>query len=430
MHGRLEVGGAKNAVLKLLAAALLTDQPVHLTHVPRIEDVSRMIELLQSVGAKVTEPAHHELLIEAAELNVAALDDDLVGKFRASALLMGALLSRIGEVKLPGPGGDTIGARSLAAHLDIFRQLGVDVQDDGRYYHLRQRATDDRQVVLSEISVTATENAILGCALGSRTVTIRCAATDHSVQELCWFVRAMGLQIEGVGTSTLIIHGAASLHGVEKYQVMPDPVEAATFIALAAATRSTIDVIGVPYEFLTMELAKFTAANVNFELGPLHPHPQQPYHLVDVRVSPSTQLRAIPHLHNMPYPGLIPDVLPPMTVLLTQATGTSLIHDWMYEGRLKYVDELNLMGAQIFVADPHRILVTGPVPLYGAKIKNNDIRAGASLLIAALLASGTSVLDPVYPLDRGYERLDLRLQAIGAKIERLDDQPSSTVPIG
>lgn len=427
LRGELIVGGAKNAVLKVLAGCLLIEQPVILNNVPRIEDVTRMIEVLHSLGVAIAWEGDHRLRIDAARVDPAGLDQHLVGHFRASALLMGALLGRIGQVSLPGPGGDQIGARSLDAHLEAFRQAGVELTEDGQIYHLRRQPDGPVDVTMSEVSVTATENILLASVLRHGTTTIRCAAADHSVQELCWFLQTAGAKISGVGSSRLVVDGVSRLNGVDGYDIMPDPVEAATFIALGAATRATLDIHPIPLDFLAMELGRFRAAHVHFELSTPHRHHQQPYRLATARLSPSTQLVAINHLHNMPYPGIIPDVLPPMTVMLTQATGTSLVHDWMYEGRLKYVDELKKMGANIFVADPHRILVTGPVPLFGAAIRNNDIRAGASLLIAALLASGTSVLDPVYPLDRGYERLDERLRALGAQIERLGDpSPSRT----
>lgn len=421
MTGTIRVQGSKNAATPLLVSALLLSQPCTFSNVPEIEDVQRIIELLRSVGATVTRPAAHTVTIEAATIDPDHLDFPAVRLLRSSILLMGALLGRCRQVRLPNPGGDQIGARPLAAHLDAFRELGVAVSQDGETYELTQQARGDVVLTMSEFSVTATENVILAAALaaGKRTI-LHCAAAEPSVQDLCWFLQSCGAHISGVGTHELSIEGVRELTPTQTYEIMPDPVEAGTFLCLAAAARSDFMIKNFP-TFLYSELQKFREINVNFEMKNRRFGFGEKYELVDMVVHTSTELRAVRRVHGMPYPGFYDDLLPPFTVPLTQANGTSLVHDWMYEGRLKYIEELSKMGAQIFVADPHRVLVTGPTALYGAEITSYDIRAGASLLIAALVAQGTSIIGPVYQIDRGYERLDRRLTALGASIERLTE---------
>lgn len=419
LHGDITVSGSKNAVTPILAATLLSRKPCALKNVPRIEDVHRILELLESVGAVVRWVGDHELTIDAADVDPAGLKVEAVRRLRSSVLLMGALVGRAGSVRMPGPGGDQIGARPLDAHVEAFRELGISVEDEGGLYVLTQGKRGDIALTMSEFSVTATENAILAAVLAEGKHTkISCAAAEPSIQDLCWFLQTLGAKISGIGTHTLAIEGVRELGGHDGYTIMPDPVESGTFLCLGAAARAELRVIGTAPNFLTAELRKFREANVSFELTNERQGSDGRYRLADIVTHRTTQLRAVRNVHNMPYPGFGADVLQPFAVMLTQANGTSLVHDWMYEGRLKYVEELNKMGADIFIADPHRILVNGPSNLFGAAITSYDIRTGAALLIAALIAAGTSTIAPGYQVDRGYERLDERLSAIGAAIER------------
>jgi len=422
LSGTISVSGSKNAATPILASVLLVRSPCTIRNVPRVEDVHRILELLSSVGASYAWTGDHEVRIDSASVDSSKLDVTTVRRLRSSVLLMGALLGRCGSVRIPGPGGDQIGSRPLDAHLESFRQLGVSIEYDGDIYSMKQLDRDDIELTLSEGSVTATENIILASVLmaGKKTV-LQCAAADPSVQDLCWFLIACGARISGVGTYTLIIEGIDSLHGDITYSIMPDPVETGTFICLAAAARAEMTICNASLSFMRLELQKFKEANVSFSIVRQRPSDNPRYALCDIIVHRSTQLKALRKLHNMPFPGFNPDLLQPCTVLLTQATGTSLVHDWMYEARQKYVEELNKMGAQIFIADPHRILVNGPTNLYAADITSYDIRTGASLFIAALIASGTSTIGPAYQIDRGYERLDDRMRSLGASIERIDD---------
>lgn len=420
LSGSLEVHGSKNAATKILVATLLTDQSCTLANVPRVEDVHRIIDLLQSLGAVIDWSDAHTLTVTCKTVDPARLDAAVVRKLRSSVVMIGALLGRSKDVNIPSPGGDQIGARPMDTHLDGLRRLGVSITEDRGVYHLRQESRGDVDLTLGEFSVTATENLILTCVRGRDwTTTIRCAAADPSVQDLCWFLQSLGANISGIGTHTLVILAVPTLHGTDRYTVMPDPVEAGTFLCLAAAARAPLQILGVSPDFLHLEFEKFRQANVSFECRHHRPDPGGHYALADISVTPVTTLRPLKNLHNMPWPGFSADLLPPFAVLLTQADGTSLVHDWMYEGRLKYVEELNKMGADIFIADPHRILIKGPSALSGTQFTNYDIRTGATGVIAGLIARGETTLAPVYQLDRGYERLDERLRAVGADITRV-----------
>lgn len=426
LRGFFDVNGSKNSATKILVASLLTTDVCTIDNVPRVEDVARLVEILQSIGANVAWHGQNQLAVEAKNIAVAPLDQKLVRMLRSSVMLMGALLGRFGETTVPTPGGDQIGARSLSAHLHVFRRLGIEVREVGGAFRLRQGPRGDVDMTMSEFSVTATENALLASVLSAgQTTIIRCAAADPSVQDLCWFLETLGAKIEGMGTHTLKVLGVTGLTGTDGYRVMPDPVEAGTMLCLALASHSPLRIRGFSPDFMHLELEKFAEAGGQFSLEGNHPGPAGRYALADIVIEPGTELRAVPQVHNMPYPGFCPDLLPPFAVMMTQASGTTLIHDWMYEGRLKYVEEINKMGAEIFTADPHRILVNGPSRLYAADITNYDIRTGASGLVAALLATGTSHLAPAYQLDRGYEKLDERLNVLGAKIEREAWDPGS-----
>lgn len=420
LAGDLEVRGSKNAATKMLVASLLTNEPCTFHRTPRVEDVHRIVDILHDLGAATKWEDEHTVTVACAAIDPDKLSPAVVRKLRSSVVVIGALLGRTGEVRLPSPGGDQIGARPMDAHFDALKQLGVEVREQQGTYMLKQHTRQDVDMTMGEFSVTATENVILASVRGTGYVTtVRCAAADPSVQDLCWFLRSLGAKIDGIGTHTLVIRAVPVLHGASEAWIMPDPVEAGTFLCLAAAARAPIRIIGVSPDFLHSEFVKFRQANVSFECGQKRRAPGGNYDLVDIAVRPVNELRPLKNLHNMPFPGFSADLLPPFAVLLTQANGTSKVHDWMYEGRLKYVEELNKMGADIFIADPHRILVNGPSNLYGTNFTNYDIRTGATGIIAGLIAGGETTLAPAYQLDRGYEHLDERLRGIGADITRI-----------
>jgi len=420
LKGRIEVSGAKNAAFPVLMATLLTTEECTLHNVPLIGDVRAMLEILKSIGVEYRFLSEHTLKIRAKRLTIGQVRHDLVEQIRASILLCGALPSRARQFTIYKPGGCSIGARILDPHKDALLRLGISIKQKGKYLHITKRSVPgkERDIVLSEMSVTATENAVLASVLANGVTRIHCAATEPYVQDLCHMLNAMGAKISGVGTNNLSVTGVRKLRGVS-HTIMPDPIEMGTFIALAAATRSHITIANCVPEFIAFELLKFKEAHVTVQMKNIRtPKEGWRYRLADITVVPS-ELRAVKKVHNAPYPGLSPDVLPMFAMLATQAKGVTLIHDWMYEGRLKYIEELRRMGADAFVCDPHRALITGPTPLEGKEITSFDLRAGAVLIIAALAAKGKSVIHGVYQVDRGYERIVERLRGIGAHITRV-----------
>lgn len=418
LRGSIEVRGAKNAAFAVLAATLLTKETCEIDNVPLVEDIFVMLEIFASIGVKHEFISERKLRISAAAVSPRNIRHDAVEKIRASVLLCGALPMRAARFTLAKPGGCSIGSRILGPHIDALAHVGVEIKKRGKYLDVTKReSAGDREIVLSEMSVTATENAVLASVVRKGTVTIYCAAAEPYVQDLCHMLVKMGAHISGIGTNTLVVKGVARLHEV-KHFIMPDPIEMGTFITLAACTKSRIVIKNTVPEFIRFDMLKFAEAGVIVKIKNRKKiHEGWGYETADMEVIPSP-LIAVKKVHNMPYPGLSPDLLPMFVVLMTQSHGISLIHDWMYEGRLKYVEELKRMGADAFICDPHRALITGPTPLEGKEITSFDLRAGAVLIIAALTAQGTTVIRNVYQVDRGYENIEGRLKKIGARIER------------
>ncbi|MBT4349434.1 UDP-N-acetylglucosamine 1-carboxyvinyltransferase [bacterium] len=419
LKGDIQVAGFKNAATPILAACILTKEEVILHNVPVIEDVKKMIQILVSLGVKVTWMDTNSLKINAADLDPEKIDMSLISTLRSSILLIGAMLGRFGKIITKAPGGCQIGARSMDTHFKAFERLGVKVECDEKIYNLEKVKPADSEIVMSEFSVTGTENIILAGALNQGEITVKIAAADPSVQDLCWFLQSMGAEIEGIGTHTLKIKGVKSLKGTE-YNIMPDPIETGTFISLAGVTKSKLNITQAAPQFLALELEKFKEVGLKIKINYLDLSPSKNYRLANIEVDGKVDLQAAGKIHDMPHPGFAADLIQPFTALMTQAKGTTLIHDWMYDGRMKYVAELKKMGANIIVSDPHRIVVIGPSPLFGKEMTSFDLRAGATLILAALAARGKSVIDNIYQVDRGYQNLDQRLSKLGAKIERIN----------
>lgn len=420
MQGSIRAAGFKNAATPILAACILIKDTVTLHNVPLIEDVKKMIQILVSMGAKVNWIDKNSLKVDCSDLNQSKLNMDLVSAMRSSVLLIGALVGRFGKVRMKEPGGCQIGSRPIDSHLKALAQLGIKSTIDDQYYYFEKVSPASEEIIMSEFSVTGTENVILAAALNHGSVDVRLAACEPSIQDLCWFLESAGVKFLGIGTHNLKINGSQTLHGTE-YHIMPDPIETGTFICLAGATRSKLTIERTAPEFLLLEIEKFKETGLHLDIEYTGFAPGKKYRLADIKVNGKVELLSVKKLHDMPHPGFAPDLIQPFTVMMTQARGTTLVHDWMYDGRLKYVAELKKMGANIVVSDPHRIIVIGPAPLFGKDINSFDLRAGATLIIAALSASGKSIVNNVYQVDRGYEMLDQRLSALGAKIERIDD---------
>ena len=423
LHGSIKVAGFKNAATPIIAATLLSKEEIVLHNVPLIEDVKKMIQILVSMGSKVTWIDRNSLKIDNADADPNKMDMKLVSAMRSSILLMGALVGRFGKLNTKEPGGCQIGSRSLDSHFIGFKKLGVDVsrnEDDDKSYTLEKKRPAEEEITLSEFSVTGTENMILASVLNQGNVRINIVAAEPSVQDLCWFLESLGAEIEGIGTHSLNIKGVNNLRGGE-YYIMPDPIETGTFISLAGATKSEFVIENTAPQFMALEIEKYKEVGLKLDIEYLDLKANPNYKLANIKVNGKVDLKAIKKLHDMPHPGFAADLIQPFTVMMTQAKGTSLIHDWMYDGRLKYVAELQKMGANLVVSDPHRVVVIGPAPLFGKEITSFDRRAGATLIIAALAASGESKVTNIYQVDRGYQELDLRLSNMGAKIKRVED---------
>lgn len=406
LAGEIRVGGMKNAATPIIAATLLASEPCIIRNVPKISDVERMLDILRSLGAEAVWTGDHEVSIDTRKADITSLDVKAVKSMRSSVLLMGPLLARFHEVRMPEPGGCIIGNRPLDTHLAALESLGATIGRENGAYTLKAASLKGTTVILPEFSVTATENLIMAAVVAKGRTVVKIAAAEPHVQDLAAFLNAMGAKIQGIGTHTLTIDGVERLGGAT-HSIIPDQIETGTFAVLGALTRGTLHIRGVHPDHLDIILLILKRAGVGFtvENGTL-------------TVTPSSSLKAF-RLQAMPYPGFPTDLQAPFGVLATQCTGTSLIHDPLFEGRLGYIGELNKMGANATVCDPHRVLISGPTPLYGQEIRGLDLRAGATLVIAGLAAQGETVIHGAEIIDRGYESLETRLAALGADITRL-----------
>jgi UDP-N-acetylglucosamine 1-carboxyvinyltransferase len=413
LSGTITPSGNKNAALPLLAACLLTDEPVTLHNVPDIGDIRTMGELLSHVGASVEMLDPHTWRVHAREVRTSALSPQLFGRIRGSITLAGPMIARTGTVYLPRPGGDVIGRRRVDTHFMALSTLGADVDTDGtfRLHSARLRGAD---ILLDEASVTATENAIMAATLASGTTVIRNAACEPHVQDLCHMLCRFGAQMEGIGSNTLTIHGVERLGGGE-YVIGADYMEVGSYIALAAVTGGELLIKNAAPEHLRMVRIVFERLGVRFEARgqDVFVPAEQP-----LDIAPDIG-GAIPSIYDAPWPGFPADLMSIAIVLASQSEGTVLIHEKMFESRLYFVDKLIAMGARIILCDPHRCVVQGPSPLHGDEMESPDIRAGMALLIAALCAEGQSVIRNIRQIDRGYERVEEKLRALGARIERV-----------
>lgn len=413
LEGEIEARGAKNAAFPLLAASILAERPFIIGNLPLIEDVFRMIDLLRAMGAKVDWVDERKIKISTVGIDPSKMNDEIVMKFRGSILLMGPLLARFGKVRMARPGGCLIGARSIDTHLDAFMQLGAEVAFDGDFYDLTmpRKVAGAATIILNEFSVTATENAMLYAALRPARTIIKAADTDYQIQELSRFLNAMGAKVDILPGHVINIEGGNVLESAQ-HDLMYDPIEAGTFILTSVAAKGRVLVKNVETSFLDFFLKKLKDFGVPFTIE------TQAKGLGSVKVMSGTKLY-MRRIQGLPYPGLQSDLLSPLGVLATQAEGPTLVQDPLYESRLKYLEELNRMGANIIFCDPHRAIISGPTPLRGRVLKTTDIRGGAALVMAGLIAAGETKVENIYQIDRGYERIEERLQKIGADIKRV-----------
>jgi len=408
LNGEIEVRGSKNAAGPVLVATLLTEKECVIDILPLIEDIFNTIEVLKSIGAEVKWEGERKIKIKCEKINPNKIDFEKVSKTRISVLFFGALLSRCKNFKISHPGGDRIGLRPITLHLEAFKKLGAEILEEGDIYNISCKELQGTEIVLQEFSVTATENIILASVLANGKTIIKGASSEYQVRDLAKMLISMGAKIKGAGTHIIEIEGIKNLNGAS-HQVIFDPLEAGTFIAIGAACKGSIKVKNTNSEFLDLFFAKLEEMGVNLEKG-------EDY----VIVSHSPNLKAV-KVQALPYPGFPTDLLPIIIPLLIQANGTSLVHDPLYENRFNYIEELRKMGADINLVDPHRAFITGPTKLFGANISSNDIRAGACLVVAALTAEGETVIENVSQIDRGYEKIEERLQKLGADIKRISN---------
>lgn len=412
LRGEMTPGGNKNAALPLLAACLLTDEPIVLKNVPAINDVKNMRCLLESLGVEFTTLDEHTWRIQARDVRPADLDPDLCRKIRTSILLAGPMTARSGELHLPPPGGDVIGRRRVDTHLLALRQMGASIDYD-RSFHFKAGRLTGADVLLDEASVTGTENAIMAAATARGTTILRNAASEPHIQELCHFLNTLGAQIDNIGSNTLHISGVDKLHGGE-FTIGPDYLEVVSFIGAAVVTRGSLRIHNAGNEFLGM---------VRYVLGRMGVIWQVEGNDIIVPADQPLEIEpdlggAIPEIKVMPWPAFPSDLVSIAIVIATQSRGSMLFHDWMYPSRMFFTDKLVGMGAQIVLCDPHRCIVQGPSLLYGEKMESPDIRAGMALVLAALSAQGRSTIRNISQIDRGYEQVEKKLASLGAKIVR------------
>ena len=416
IKGEILPAGNKNAALPLLAACVLTDQPVILHNLPDIKDVETMRMLLESLGVQIKLLGNHTWQVHASQVRPADLDPDLCRQIRASILLAGPMVARTGELKLPPPGGDVIGRRRVDSHILALSSLGAraEYERSEKVFQFTADKLSGANIILDEASVTATENAIMAAVTAAGETVLRNAASEPHVQELCHFLNMLGARIENIGSNTLHISGVSKLNGGE-FTIGPDYLEVVSFIGAAVVTNGSIRIRKAGPHHLDMIAGVFRRLGVEWIVDGediVVPEEQE------LRIKPDLG-GAIPEISVMPWPAFPTDLMSIAIVVATQSHGSVLFHDWMYPSRMFFIDKLVNMGAQIVLCDPHRSIVQGPTTLYAETMDSPDIRAGMSMVLAALAANGESVIRNVGQIDRGYEKIDKKLRALGARIERV-----------
>lgn len=415
LNGTVTASGNKNAALKLLPACLMTEEPVILRNVPDIADVRAMVEIVRRLGVELEKLDAHTWRVQAKTVHTHVIDRELASQIRASIVLAGPLLNRLGRIEIAPPGGDVIGRRRVDTHMLALKALGAEFEANDSFKFMVKDRLQGADILLDEASVTGTENAIMAAALAKGTTCLRNAASEPHIQDLCHFLNTLGAQIEGIGSNVLTIHGVDRLHGGE-FTVGADYLEVGSFIGAAAVTHGRVRIKNASPQHLRMIAQVFNRLGVHWEADG-----------EDVIVPEYQPLKVVPDIGDQipeikaqPWPAYPSDLMSIALVIATQAQGTVLFHEWMYDSRFYFVDKLVYMGARVVVCDPHRCLIQGPSQLRGEaeRISSPDIRAGMALLLAALCAEGTTVIRNVGQIDRGYEDVEGKLRSLGAKIER------------
>ena len=420
LHGTVTVAGAKNAALKLLAAAVLTGERCRLTNVPEIEDVRAMAETLTDIGVVVDHPEPNTYEISAGDVDWLFVPLEAAAKMRSSFMLLGPLLTRFGEVIISNPGGDRIGRRPVDMHVDAMRALGAEVTYRYGYYYAKAPGRlRGGEVTFPHVSVMGTENALLAATLADGLTVIRPAAQEPEVDDLIDFLRKMGADVERTAPDTIQVHGKKRLRGAD-HRVMPDRIEAGTFAIAAAMTGGKITLERTQCEHLDALVQVMGSMGINVACG------SDTLTVDATNVGPGDYRPTA--IETAPYPGLATDLQPPTSVLLTQANGRSTVHESIFEDRLEWMTELRKMGASVELPDAHHAIVDGPAHLTGAEVEISDLRAGASLILAALAADGTSTIHGGHHVRRGYENIEKKFLDLGARIERVQEEDSIQYP--
>jgi len=413
LSGTILPQGNKNAALPILAACLLTDEPIVLKNVPQIRDVCDMRKLLESLGTVVTEHSDSTWELNSKEIRPNQLEPELSKRIRASILIAGPMTTRFGNLELPPPGGDVIGRRRVDTHILALQQLGAEVTYNRKFSFRAPDGLKGSEILLDEASVTGTENILMAAVLAKgRTILRNCASEPH-VQDLCHFLNKMGAKISGIGSNTLTIEGVEKMHGTE-FEISSDYLEVVSFIGAAVMTKGEILIKKAGPQHLGMVRLVFNKLGIDWEVRGediFVPRTQE------LEVKPDLG-NAIPEIKTNIWPAFPTDLMSIAIAVATQVKGNILFHDWMYPSRMFFVDKLVSMGAQIVLCDPHRCIVSGPTQLAGEKVESPDIRAGMTLVLAALAADGRSIIRNVGQIDRGYEKLEQKLQLLGAKVTR------------
>lgn len=424
VQGEITPQGNKNEALPVLCAALISPEPVRISNIPQIEDIKNLIKILEYLGAEINtvDGDDHHIELKTETLKTTSLPTDLTAHLRGSITLMGALLARAGRVFLPRPGGDKIGRRRVDTHLLAMQSLGADVEVYKDGYMLHAAKLTGAEILLDEASVTGTENAVMAAAVAEGTTVIENAASEPHVQGLCRMIAAMGVEIEGIGSNVLTIHGVGKVQNLKgcEHKIGPDYLEIGSFMSMAALTGGELTVTEILPRDLRMIRMVFERIGVLTEIIENNDR----YDLF-IPAGQSLEIRTdvhgeIPKIDDAPWPAFPADLISIALVTATQCRGTVLIHEKLFESRLFFTDKLIGMGARIVLCDPHRAVVIGPSKLYGARMSSPDIRAGMSLLIAALAAEGRSHIQNIIQVDRGYEDIDSRLQKLGAQVTRIE----------
>jgi UDP-N-acetylglucosamine 1-carboxyvinyltransferase len=424
LSGEVTTNVSKNAAVALLAASLLNRGETTLKRMPRIEEVNRLIEVMESIGVNIAWDASGDMRITPpAKIDLSNINVESAQRTRSIALFIAPLAHLVGSFDLPAPTGCDLGKRTLGAHIDALAKLGIRVSGNeaAHTYHVEANGKKPSTIVMYEASDTGVENVLMAAARIPGTTTIKFASANYMVQDLCFFLERCGVRIEGIGTSTLVVHGVEDVHAVIEGHPSEDPIESMFFISLAASTKSNIAIKRCPIDFLELELYTLGQMGLAYDVGERYVSYNGKTALCDVAIHPSELAAAPEKIAPRPYPGINIDNLPFFVPVATQAKGRTLIHDWVYDGRAKHYMEMTKLGARMELLDPHRVVIDGPTPLHAADIEAPPaLRPATLILIGMLTAEGESVLRNVYPINRGYANLSERLQKLGASVKAVE----------